>query len=210
MRRGADIPAGGLRPGLLALALIALPQLAAACPVADDLARGIRFTDAEGVTETFTSDVPGLVTSIYDYHGAISRTLLLRGLYLVEAIEMKDSAPVPASRVTFSFTDPPGGLPDPVPGGGWSGTVTMLTGDTSSTETLAVSFGAAETLVLGDCSYAMVPVRLDYPDRTQPGFEVMTWLPGLGLGFLSAIGHGPETAATLVDRFDYTAIEALP
>jgi hypothetical protein len=79
-----------------------------------------------------------------------------------------------------------------------------------STETLAVSFGAAETLVLGDCTYAAIPVRLDYPDRQRPDFEVMTWLPELGLGYLAAIGHGTGTAADPVDRFDYIAIEALP
>lgn len=189
---------------LLVLACTALPAQAA-CPVAADLAKGIRFATEDGATETFTSDTPGLVASLYDYEGVQTWTLLQHGIYLVEVSEAENGQPVPATKITFSFSDPVGGLPNPVDGGGWSGVVTTLDGDKTSTETLSYSFGPTVTQVFGDCSYDTVPIEVSYPDRDPPFHEDLIFIPDLGLSVLSGVYEDGGSD----EQYVYTSIESV-
>ena len=190
----------------IALLFAVLAAPAVACPVAADLANGIRFTDAEGVTETFSADAPGLVTSLYDFKGRQTRSVLLNGLYLVRIEELADGAPVPGSGVLMGFTDPPGGRSEPDRGSGFATTLTTIDGDRTSSETMAVSFGPAAPLTIGACTYAAIPVRFDYPGRKPKGHEIMTYLRDLGLAYMSAAGKDGAQDV----RFTYVSVEALP
>ncbi|MCR8723966.1 hypothetical protein [Frigidibacter sp. ROC022] len=195
-----------LFPALLALCAASAVH-AADCPTAADLAGGIRLYDGPDVSETFRQEQPGLISSVYSENGVMTRSLLLRGIYMVEIIEMDESgALVPSTRITFSFSDPPGGLPDPVPGGGWEGRMTTLDGGEIYVEPFVVRFGPETPLDFDGCRYRGVPVTISYPDRDPPYFEELTWMPELGFSYLT--GSAATDGSTV--RFNYERIEALP
>jgi hypothetical protein len=186
------------------LACTALPA-GAACPVASDLGKGIRFTLTDGSTETFTAETPGLVTSFFDADGVQTRTLLVQGLYTVEVMAFDNGQPLPASRVTISFTDPRGGRPAPAEGATWNGTFTTLDGSRIVSETESFTFGAPRTESIGTCTFHVLPVRVDYPDRSPRYHEEMTWFTDLGFAYLSAtVSEGTDPV-----RSDYVAVEVL-
>ncbi|WP_353472840.1 hypothetical protein PVT71_02075 [Salipiger sp. H15] len=188
----------------LAFVLTLLPglALAAPCPSAADLEKGIRLRGPEGASELFTRQGPAVIRSVYEQDGvAISRTLLGAGVYLLEAIDLEEGEPVPVTRITYGYPVTPAAMPEPKPAGSWAVKVAVKETGSLRSEMLSFRFGPLTEISFGACTYEMMPIIQRYEDGT---IDYLSWLPGLGLSFLSGFSdtEGEE-------RYEYYAIEAV-
>ena len=187
------------------LPLIALTGAAeAACPTADDMTRGIKFTSASGEYEAFHSVGADMVEGMFglDSHQG-SRTMLARGLYLVEVVAIENGKADPATRSTYSFPLPPSEMPLPVPDGGWSVTVATFADGRIGSEKQIYSFGQLTRQTYQACSYDMMPITIRYPDENDPQRrDVLHYLPELGISYLAEF-HDRDAS----DIYDYISIE---
>lgn len=176
-----------------ALAVLAVPLLLAApalaqegCPVAADLAQGIRIDYDDGSTELFrTSGDPGIVAVLGTFEdGAGYRLELGRGVHLISfAPTLPDGSPDVAGRVAYDYGRAVEELPVPAPGGRFDTPVTATDSYGPRDEAQSQAYGEAEVLRIGGCSYDAVPVLIAY-DTPNDYVEALHYLPGLGFGFL--------------------------
>ncbi len=178
----------------------------AACPVAGDLAGGIRMVLEGGDAELFTLGDTGLVESrLTQAEGRETRFTYARGAYLLESIEHDSGSLRPDSRVTFAFPMRPEETPEPGPGRGWGVRMVANYGDGPVVEMLGVSFGAPETVELGGCSLEVLPMEQRiFEGGALVAREERHFLPVLGFSYPVA-WHEDDR----VDRYDYVSIEAV-
>jgi len=192
----------------LTLALICLGHSAmAACPTASDLEAGIRFDIAGGEWEVFTRLPNGIIASEFFLEpGLSSRTLLARGLYMVELIDLENGDFVPGTRSTFAFPVAQDDMPDPQAGGGWNLQVAVTEPEGFFVETQVYEFGAPQKQTYGPCTYDMIPVSFWFAEgEIDPElYDVLHYLPELGIAYL-AEAKGGEYA----DVFNYVGISAM-
>ncbi|MBS8225855.1 hypothetical protein [Vannielia litorea] len=189
-------------PALLWAALATTTQ--AACPVANDMAAGVRITLESGEAEVFraTSDV--LVESLLGKaDGAQTRFTYARGVYLLESVDVTAEGLRPDSRATFAFPVRPEEAPLPLPGHGWGVRVVATYAGSPVAEMLGIRFGPQQEVTIGDCRLAMVPVEQRiYEDGEMVAREERHYLPDLGFSY-SAAWHEEDR----VDRYTPVSIE---
>ncbi|WP_294227270.1 hypothetical protein [uncultured Shimia sp.] len=196
---------GGLmRAALFALTFLATPAFAQ-CPTAADMETGVRLTDLEGITETYTRDGDHFIRGEWDdgeHFG--SRFLLLKGLYVVEQFDTEDGNVMTGSRSTHAYPLKPADAPIPVADGRWDTEVITLDFEGTHTTRETHIFGPSTQVTLGGCSYEMMPIIGIYHD--DDGYEeTMYYLPELGFSYL--VETRPKNEAA--ERYTYIRIEAV-
>ncbi|MBY6048229.1 hypothetical protein [Vannielia litorea] len=177
-----------------------------ACPVAADMAGGVRLELANGDSEVFRRTGAATVESVLTVGGAEqTRFSYARGVYLLESIEMEGGALVPGSRATFAFPTRPEGTPEPAPGHGWGLRIVATYGGDPVAEMLGIRFGEPGEATIGDCTLEMLPVEQRiYEDGELVAREERNYIPALGFSYALA-WHEDDR----VDRYDYVNIEAV-
>lgn len=183
-----------------------LPAAAVAeCPSAADLSDGIRLTAEGGDSETFSRFDRHTIQSIYTAAAAgyTSRTLIARGLYVTEVVDLENGAPMPDTRLVYDFPVSPEAMPVSPENGKWSADVTVNDMGQMSSEQQFYVFRPMTEITFGRCTYRMVPVDTRF--SSEPGYvETTYFLPDLGLSYLAAITDPDGT-----QLYPYTSIEAL-
>ena len=185
----------------LACVLTLVPTLAfAECPTGADLTTGIRVTEPDGATDTYTRESAHLVESQYRFEpGEGARSLLAQGIYMVLAQDVEAGTIVPGTRSTYTYPLPPEQMPIPEPGGSWTADVVTLDSEGIARETHVMTFGALSRITFGPCSYGMIPIEIRYGEEDG---ELLHYLPELGFALLGAYGVGSNR-----ETYVYSKIE---
>ncbi|AHM04833.1 hypothetical protein roselon_02512 [Roseibacterium elongatum DSM 19469] len=188
----------------LAAACFCLPIAALAdCPKSGDLAGGIEIRYADGAVETYRQVAPNLVTAVFDAPGSpgsAAESLLAQGIYLIQTQDLVNGMPDLQTRTTYTYPLPPGAMPEPQPGGGWAAMV-RAEDSTGVDETRHdMRFEAETRLVIGACSYRMIPIEVRYDGDG----ELLHYLPELGIAPVGAWGVGEAR-----DMMRYVSIGAV-
>ena len=182
-------------PGLLALA--ARADGGAACPVAADLARGIRVTYDDGLRETYRAGAPALVeVEGRDAAGGAYRLALARGAHIL-AYEAGGAG------ATYYYGRPHADLPVPEPLGAFEAGVTVTDAGGERFEPQSQAYGPLERVEIGGCRFDAIAVSVAYRPgvRAAPSAtEGLTWLPALGIALFAwrEAPGAPRDAATPV------------
>ena len=178
------------RVGLCALLLCALTGPAMAqgdCPVAADLATGIRFGIENDETEVFTRISPTRLRSVYSTApGSGSEVILARGLYVLQVRSFDNWKPDAESMISHVFPMPDAELPLPVPGTTWEVIPTKTDGGDTTKDRQLYTHGQSFSKTYGTCAYDVIPVTIRYPDLPGDYHETVHYLPELGLSYLAA------------------------
>ena len=180
---------------------------AAACPVNADLSQGIQLTQGDGTVEVFRDRGNNIVEVTGTYpDDFVSRTLLGKGIYVLELIDLVDGKLDPDTRMTFGFPMNAADFPTAQAGGSW--TVKTVGRDIDGTfpETLDMRWGDASQVTYGDCTYDMIPGTLTYQGEDYGHIEVIHYLPALGIGVLHS--YQDDEMGT-PDVFPVTAISTV-
>ena len=192
--------------GIFMLSATGLAQAQTTCPTGADMTKGVRFHIVGGESETFRQLPNSVVEARYQLSpGEIIRTLLAKGVYLLEVIEFENGKALFDTRTTYAFPLEPTNMPAPNPGNGWSTTVAKLDMGELGQEVQVYSFGQMVTQTYGACSYQMMPIEIQYPEEDDSKRrEILHYLPELGLSYLAEY-HGQDGS----DVYIYTNIEVL-
>lgn len=186
-----------------ALLYVLSAAAASACPVAADLATGIRI-DFDNGGHWIAQDMEG---------GAVEARFRWDPTYSEQVLSLHDGIyvthlAIPDLEVEIAFTHTPAVAmaPPPVPGAHW---FTRVTADSESgprLEAVDHTWGAEGTIEIGDCTYAtlrMLHEQGDTPPRVLTDYILLT---ELGVLFYGAQRTGDAVILTLTP----TAIAALP
>lgn len=176
----------------------------AGCPTGADMTSGVTFRLSTGETESFRRLDNGLIQGLFAYEpDQASRTLLARGIYLLEVVTLENGKPDFTTRTTYSFPQPPSELPLPASGGEWSVTAATYGEGHIATERQHYAFGEMTRQSYGACSYDMIPITIRYPELDdEQRHDVLHFLPELGLSYLAEF-HDKDGS----DIYDYISIE---
>ncbi|WP_323766613.1 hypothetical protein [Antarctobacter sp.] len=194
-----------MRFHVAALSLVLAPPALADCPVAADLDAGIRFT-VDGVdTEEYRRSGPGVVESLYiSADGAISRSLLAQGIYLIELVDMVDGSPDQDTRTTYAFPGRAEDLALPASGQQVVYDLAVNTLGDLRKERQTYDFGQAGILNFGACEYEMIPIEIRYDPDESGSVDLLYYLPGLGFSYYAGSDHADGS-----DRYMYSNIEVI-
>lgn len=184
---------------------LALAEAArAACPTGSDVPAGIKFNTPDGEFESFQRLGNGLIQGYYGLDSHVgSRTLLARGIYLLEVVDMENGKADFTTRTTYSFPVPHAELPDPEPGLTWEVEAATYANGVVDSERQVYEFGNVTDKAFGDCRYAVQEITILYPDENDPDRrDVIHYLPELGTSYLAEF-HDRETNAI----YEYISIE---
>ena len=193
------------KTGAFAIAASLLfPALAAACPVASDLAGGIRVTLEDDVVETYIAFRPGVVQHrVLPQNEDGSENLLANGIYTLQTLDIVDGAPRQGSRRVFTYPVDPSDTPLPAADITWAPSVVTFEGGQVTKENHKYVFGAASTLVIGDCSYDMRTITATF--EGAPGYiETLYFLPDVGIALYGAYKDEQGSA-----NYTFKKIEAI-
>lgn len=171
------------------LALLLLPGVATAqgaCPVAEDLSRGIRVTFDDGGTQSFRrAGEPGVVRIAgRAWDGSAYRMEVGQGLYVLTYVYLgADGMPDEASRVSYDYGMAPAELPVPAPGGRFQAVATMTDATGVFAQAISQAAGEVERREIGGCSYDVLPLGIAY-DTVNAYTEGLDYLPELGIALL--------------------------
>lgn len=163
-----------------------------ACPVADDLFRGIRVDFDGGRVETYRSAGQGVVLMEgREADGPGYRLNLGQGTHV-----LRYETPGDVSSVqVYDYGVGPAEMPVPVPGGRWQVEVSVTAPGRDRIEAQAQAYDQETTRQIGACSYRVVPVVIAY-DTADAYMEGLDYLPELGFAYLvwsrNADGPGAE------------------
>jgi hypothetical protein len=137
--------------------------------------------------------------------GGDLRFLAAHGLYDMEAGAARSGEVAPDQTVGYSYE--PATLQAPKAGGaGWIGTISVAFPDgTTDLQTAAYIFGAGETVEIGGCSFAAVPVEVTFIRAI--GWERQSFLYFPDLGFATLVGRDDRAGGPR--RFALEAIDRL-
>jgi hypothetical protein len=185
---------------------LALPGTGAiACPVADDLNKGIRFT-VDGVdTEVYRRTGPSMVEAIYKTEdGTETRSLLARGIYLVELVDLLDGVPDPDTRTTYAFPQRADALVDPAQGQSVTYDIAINYGGDFESERQIYQFGQAFTINYGACEYEVIEIEIRYEPDDSGTVDLLHYFPALGFSYYAGSDY-PDGS----DRYAYSNIEVI-
>lgn len=186
------------------LSCLAAAPAWAACPVAADLATGIRLVDQNGVIETYRTLRPHVVELIVDYGDEYSdRVSLARGVYTLDVVEEYNGVPDFGTRSTYAYQVAPEAMPLPTPGGVWR---TRARVDDTYDDKMTASWGDPTTMTYGECTYAVIPGELVYTGEGYSQTEGLHYLPDLGIAYLSTFS---TDADGVVDTYTVVTISAV-
>ncbi|MEL6958393.1 MAG: hypothetical protein AAGL89_05505 [Pseudomonadota bacterium] len=173
-----------MRSALIAAALGAFAQGAAACPTAADLASGIIVTEDNGIENLFQS-VDDLIVAqsgtLQD--GGRFRHLMVHGIHLTE-IARADPGESLSKALLFDYDIPLEDLPVPEPGGQWDlQTFVNVSGDRFP-ERYASAWSDLTPMTIGGCTYDVLTGKLAYISADNTLLEVFYYVPELGFGLL--------------------------
>lgn len=194
-----------MRFPLVALSLALASPALADCPVAADLAKGIRFTVDGTDTEEYRQSGPGVVESLYiTADGTTSRSLLAQGVYLIELVDLVDGTPDQDTRTTYAFPGRAEDLAVPAPGQQVAYDLVMNSLGDLQPERQTYDFGQAAVINFGACEYRMIPVEIRYDPDDSGTVDLLYYLPELGFSYYA----GSENADGS-DRYMYSNIEVI-
>ncbi|SMX38255.1 hypothetical protein [Maliponia aquimaris] len=185
---------------------LAMPApVAFACPTLADLDKGIRFT-VDGVdTEVYRRVGPAMIEATYTTaDGAVSRTMLAQGIYLVELVDMVDGKPDLATRTTYAFPGRAEDLALPSPGGQVVYDIVISNGNDLNPERQTYDFGPGGLINFGACEYEMVEIQIRYDPGDEALVDILYYLPALQFSYYagSDSSDGPN-------RYSYTNMEVV-
>ncbi|WP_208353529.1 hypothetical protein [Pseudaestuariivita rosea] len=159
--------------------------LAAECVTGDMVNdKGIIARFDDGAVETHVRHDDQMIAVITEGDGTW-RTMLAKGIYLIEVIDVINGNPDPSSRFLVNFDTAVQDLPLPTDQETFEVVATSsYPGDVPVSETHNYSFGPAETLQVGDCSYQSIPITMRYMSDVESSIEIVDYLPELGTSFL--------------------------
>lgn len=160
--------------------LLATPALSE-CPVAADMAAGVRLTETNGNSETFTVLPNGFVRAEWvDEDGYGAKYLLKQGIYVVEAFDLEDGELVSGTRATYTYAEEP---PELVAGTRWDVQTVIYDIDGISAGSESHIYGPPTQTSIGSCTYDIVPIISIYhgPDGYE---EKVNYIPELGFAYL--------------------------
>ncbi len=170
---------------LAALIALLAPAAALACPVAADLALGVRIDFDDDTTEYYVALRDDLVRLERRYDGEPEAMMdLAHGVYVLTSMEIYDGTPDIGTRITTAY---PGGLTEltpPVAGQRWAADTVVTGSDGPYAEQVTVAWGEPIEVRIGACTYAAIEGIIAYVGDEQV-FEGITYLPDLGLGYVS-------------------------
>lgn len=184
MRARGALLSNAAKAAIGAAVFSVLAGTALACPVADDLATGIRFTGPDGTFVVHRRIAPDVVEIDYvapDEPG-FSRSTLVHGVYIL-SIANFDAAglPIPDSSAQFDRAGKQSDLPVPSAGLSWTGSHDYVDGSGAYAETSMLTVGQPTTWALGPCTYtALSAAMTTEPEGGGTYTETMTYLPELG------------------------------
>lgn len=180
---------------------------ALACPVAADLdGAGVRFIGADGSDVVHRRlDAERIEIDYVVDGGAISRSILVHGVYLIWFGDLDPSGGVVADTGgVFSHSGKFSDLPLPVPGLVWESVYTFTDATGSYGESSVVSIAAPTTWTLGDCTLNALPATVVATVSDGATYtETMMYLPDLGTAVLMEF-----TDSGGADTYEYTAVRA--
>lgn len=196
----------------IAATLLLLPVAAVAdCPVAADLETGIEIRYADDSSEIYNRLGDEVVMVSEGGADPTWRNLLARGVFVLQLASLEEGRVDPAYTTNITYPVPLADLSLPVPGG--TAIYHTVTNEanfaTISTETQTHSYGEAGSLVIGDCSYGMIPMDVTYSgagDWATTYIEEIGYLPDLGIGVLLSFR---EEGDDELDTFEPVSIRAV-
>lgn len=180
---------------------------ALACPLAANLdTGGVQFTEADGSVDVYRRlDAERLEGEyISPDFPEVSRSVLINGIFVQGFASFIDGELVVESIGQVRRAMTPAEMPVPVAGLTWS--VAQVFEDATSRveETLTIEVGAEETLLLGDCSYTLLPVTVTIRASDGVFEEQIHYLPELGVGLLA--GFTDNTGTTTYEYVDIAVV----
>ncbi|WP_172293644.1 hypothetical protein [Pseudoruegeria sp. HB172150] len=180
---------------IVGLALAPLPALAD-CPVAADLAGGVRLISTAGAAETFTLQNDGTIEVFFFYApGMGSRYHLAKGTYLLDHENIVSGEIVENSTAVYKYPVSTEQLPDPAPGAVWEGQIAVHGDAPRASESQSYAFGETRELDIAGCAYVSLPVIATFRNTEISFQNVYEYLPELGFAYLAssgAIGQDPD------------------
>lgn len=163
------------------MAALASPVAAqTGCPVAADLAGGIRIDYDDGLSEVHVATAPDRVfVKGYDGGSPVHVMELAQGTHLLTFVVPDD----PASLQTYDYGMQPAELPVPVAGGRWNVDVRATLDGQTRIETQSQVYNTETAVTIGDCRYRAIPVMIAY-DTPDSYIELIHFLPDLGISYL--------------------------
>ena len=187
-RTARPIAGGPSLTGTLALALALAPALAAEarCPVAADLASGIRFVYGDDTSEVYRAGAGGAVV-VDGYTGdTLDRRLtLLHGVFLTRYAPI---APDGAEAAGVSLYDFPPDTPPPAPGTTWSGLPRLSEAGQSRDEPQTHVAGPLRSVEIAGCPYEAFDISVDFGELAGYS-ESLVFMPDLGIGYLAGYAN---------------------
>jgi hypothetical protein len=176
------------RFAFLSLLLLAGPAFGqVACPVAADLARGIRVDYDDGTSEVFrATGAPGVVAVRGTFDDGSGYQLELgQGMHLLSYTPLLGDGSLDAvGRVSYDYGRATLELPVVTPERRFDTPVRVTDQYGLRDEAQSQAYGAEEVLAIAGCSYRAVPVLIAY-DTFNEYVEALRFLPDLGISLLN-------------------------
>ncbi len=192
---------------MLFIPLLAASSAMADCPVAGDLATGLRVTETNGTVNVFTDIGDDRISSdSLSARGNTYRNVLVHGTHLIELGDTIDGEWDPDNHRIVSYNMPTTDMPMPTPQSTWSFETTIASpGLSGYPETQTQRWGALTTLTIGACTYDMIPGKVTYTNESYTVFEGLHYLPALQLALLFTYQEQGQP----VDTYTAATIEAV-
>lgn len=184
---------------LLVLTLFAASPVLAECPVAADLADGVRVTESDGTVNLFTAIGDGAVVNDgTSPDGYTYRNILAQGTHLVELGDTSNGAYIPDTRRVVNYPFARVDMPIPSAAASFDFATTITTGTGEYAETQTQKWGTLSSLTIGACTYDMIPAKVVYTNADYVVLEGLYYLPALELALLHSYQIQGEPASNYV------------
>lgn len=181
---------------LLAVSLLAASPALADCPVAADLATGVRVTETDGTVNLFTAIGDGTVVNDGTApDGYTYRNILAQGTHLVELGDTSNGAFMPDTHRVVTYPTPRANMPAPTTTTSYEFDTTIATSTGEYAEVQTQRWGAQSSLTIGDCTYDMIPAKINYTNADYVVLEGLHYLPALELALLHSYQIQGEPAS---------------
>ncbi|MEY1554992.1 hypothetical protein AB3Y40_05105 [Yoonia sp. R2331] len=183
-----------------------MAQTAWACPVAEDLATGIRVTAADGTVDVYRDLGDGTVAQEIDFgDGSVAKNVLARGVYVLR-LAVEDGGVLDLDSVMQTTYDRnPAAMVPPTPGMQDKLRTTITDTSGSYKELQSHNWGESTEVRIGECTYEGIVGDVRYDSDEGAIVETVHYLPALGLGLLMAYTYDDEPTET----YDLIRIEAV-
>ncbi|WP_019954557.1 hypothetical protein [Yoonia vestfoldensis] len=185
------------------LSCLAAPAMAA-CPVAADLATGIRLIGDDGAVETYRTLRPHVIELIVAYDdGYADRSTLGQGVYVLDVVELYNALPNPDTISTYAYPVAVEAMPLPAPGEVWR---TRAVVDGIYDDKMTASWSDMTTMTYGDCIYTVIPGEIVYSGEGYRQTEGLHYLPDLGIAYMASFASDDSDS---IDTYTILSITAV-